>query len=171
MSAAEVILTVMFFQNDCWLMQTDPVLSSPQMVGSFLYDAPTKTMPHDYRLTGKGVTGPLTSATGWKTVTIDLDKTQVITSIDWWPYEVTWIPTTWHVDVSLDGNNFERALAVDQFQTNLSTGYLINAPWRQGKGDTGLLPLQSRYLRFAFDETAYERCPGEWAVELKLKSC
>ena len=173
MSEDETILTVMFFQNDCWLMQTDRGLNQQQMVGSFLYEPTIEHAPHhnhDYHLVGKGVTGLLSPQLIWKTVTIQLDTVQVITSVDWWPYDVTWTPTTWHMDVSLDGCDYDRALAVDQFQTRQTTGYLINAPWRQGKGDTGLLPLYSRYLRFSFDETAFEQCPGEWAVELKLKS-
>jgi hypothetical protein len=58
---------------------------------------------------------------------------------------------------------------VDQFQSNQSTGFLISAPCGRGKGDTGLLPLQTNYLRFSFDEMFTQEAPYEWAIELRLQ--
>lgn len=170
MNTDEKILTVMFFQNDCWVMQSDETLTHPQTVGPLSYDATEKYFKkYDNCLAGKGVTGPLSPQLTWKTVTVQLDDVQIINSIDWWPSQLDWIPSSWHVDVSLDGDHYERALAVEQFQSNQSTGYLISAPCHRGKGDTGLLPLQTNYLRFAFDETM-EQDSREWAVEVRLKS-
>lgn len=171
MSTDEIILTVMFFQDDCWVMQSDKTLNSQQTVGPLLYDASQKSLKkHNNHLAGKGVTGPLSPQLTWKMVTVQLEAVQVINSIDWWPCELDWIPPSWHVDVSLDGTHYERALAVDQFQSNQSTGYLISAPCQRGKGDTGLLPLQTNYLRFAFDEMMPQENPHEWAVEVRLQS-
>lgn len=170
MSADVSILTVMFFQDDCWLMKTDSALTTHKTIGPLRYDNPHTTTPHNYRLTGKGLTGLLSPQSTWKTITVSLPKLQIVTGIDWWPYDLSWIPPSWHVDVSLDGHSYESALMVDQFQSNHSTGYLISAPWRRGRGDTGLLPLQTQYLRFAFDEAAPQDDLRQWAVEIRLQS-
>jgi len=170
MNGDKTILTVMFFQNDCWLMQSNDALTSTQTVGPLHYHFPAKAQHrHDYHLVGKGVTGPLSPQSTWKTVTIQLDTRQIVGSIDWWSCEKEWMPPSWHIDVSLDGIYYERALAVDQIQSNQSPGYLISAPCYRDNGDTGMLPLQTRFFRFAFDDTAENNNAYEWAVEICLR--
>jgi hypothetical protein len=173
MQYQETILTAMFFENECWLMQTDKAFVKQQTCGPLPYEGSTNFLladDHDFRLAGKGVTGKLSAQAVWKHVTIHLDALQIIAGFDWWPYEPEWIPSAWHVDVSMDGDNYVRALSVDQFQSNLSAGYLISAPCHGSTGDTGLLPLRAKHLRFSFDESSQGQASGEWAIEIRLRS-
>lgn len=164
------ILTTMFFVDDyCTQIRVADeqklLTSNSSLLGPTLYPQPLFEGQNSLKLL------PIDTAVTCRQVTIDLGQECIIDWLDWWPNqeEMSRIPQTWQVEVSLDGKNYFQVFAVDQLDYLWGTVLLIDTPCATQLGHVvSFIPVKTRFVRFYFDNATRKNFSDEWAIELRL---
>jgi clostripain len=107
---------------------------------------------------------------GVKQATIDLGSVQTVARLDAWMHQNNAVPLSWKVRVSSDGINFNEVFSTSAPRCRTASESGFNVDWsRAGCGHSArFAPVQTRYVRYMFDDTTMFDNMHGWAVELEV---
>jgi len=108
-------------------------------------------------------------APGWKQATVDLGRLSTIERVVWWTHDANNVPSTWKVEVSRDGVNYDQVFATTEPRCRTAQ-QTLNVHWRfpSCAQAANFTPVNARYVRYAFDDTTLVEGMHGWGVELEI---